>query len=383
MVVPRWFSILMCWLLVGCTARADDAQAKQLFEQGVAASEAGEWDEAARAFEASLVASDKPATRFNLMLAQRERKRPLEVARHALVLLSLPAAAHREEGRAKAAALLAEAKTQLTLLDVTALPGDVELKVDGKAPELVDQGLVYVRPGVHRLELWIEQHEEEIELLLSAGQTLPWPLLGRGEVPNAKVAPPSPPVPPGPALALPGKPEGANVLTLLRTRAAWTAGGVGAGLAIAAVTCLWVAELRGERLSRDGIEAVSKDGYYSAAGRYQNALDAVTPLAFAGGALMAAALPVGGRILRRGSLGWAIASLALGGAALGAGTYFLARTPGTLVPETPLHQSGRQVGGLVAAAALPLFTYGIGFLVMRKHQAQVTLSSLSSLSITW
>jgi hypothetical protein len=382
----RWLlTLALCWMLSG-SAHADDS-AKQRFDEGIAAAAAGRLEEAVEQLEASLRASDKPATRYNLVVAYQALGRPLELARHALAFLALPVQAGRESARARVEELLGPARLQLAQLDMTEAPAEASLEVIAGPAPVVDGTRWYLLPGVQALQVRAGPYRATRELDLRAGQVVRWAEL----VPEAS----APVVAPGVAIqathatyaeANVGRvppPDDALTLGLVRKRAAWTLGVVGAGLAVAGATCMWVTVRRGDDLADGGIEGSSEPGYFTASDRYWNAFNAVMPLAFTGGALMAGAIPVGGRIAQRGSLAWAIGTLTVGAALLGVGSYWLIRQPDALIETTDLERPSRQAGSLMIAAGLPLATYGIAFLVQYRRSVHVALRGVSGVRVTW
>ncbi len=381
----RVVSVLLLWLLTaGQTARADDEVARQRFESGVAASEEARWQDAAYDFEASLSESDRPATRFNLILAYQQLGRPLDVVRHALQFLAEQQGAGREEARSKVAATLAEAKRQVAVLNVAALPSESELRVNGHVPALLVAGNVYLLPGVHHLELRLGQAiQETIEITLSAGQELPWPRLGRRDVEPTSAGAPRTAAPLAPLARRPmDRAATDSPLAVVRNRAAWTLGSVGAALAVAAGACLIVADRRSDRLRDSGVARTQEAGYFDALDRYWTSVDSVMPLAFSGGVLMASAILVGERVTRRGSLAWSVASLAAGAALVGVGTFWLVREPHHVIPGTDIERPSRQGGSLLFSAGLPLITYGAAFPIVHRRGRRLS-AGLSTVRFAW
>jgi hypothetical protein len=376
--------VALFWLLLGQqTARAEDESARQHFDAGVMASEESRWEQAAAEFEASLAEKDRPATRFNLILAYHQLQRPLDVLRHALPFLAAPNAAGREEARDQAAVLLADARRKLAVLSVAALPVGSELQVDGHAPAVLQDERVFVSPGVHQLELRLGHVHETIEIELSAGQELPWPRLGRSA--PAATSPLQLPVGPAiaPVLSVPTSVRSQDSsLRLIRKRSAWAMGTVGAALALAGGACWLLADRRSDRLGHGGIMRAQEPGYYDVLERYWTSFEAVMPLAFAGGALMASAILVGGQITRRGSLAWSIASIATGTVLLGFGGYWLGREPRPVIPTTLIDRPSRQGGSLLVSTAMPLLTYGVAFPLVRGRTTRLS-AGLSTLRVVW
>jgi hypothetical protein len=375
---------LVLWLTAWCPVRADDQRAKQLFDAGVAAGSADRWDEAASQLEASLREADKPATRYNLVLAYHELKRPIELARHALAFLREPGVGGREDARALAGELFDQAKRALAVLDVGALPTDATLSVDGQPPEVTNGPSIYVSPGGHVLEARFTQAApERVELVLSAGESRPWPreaslAAHTLTVPMRAQAGNEPPVQPARAID-----DDRFSIRLIRQRAARSMGVTGAALTVAGVACLWLTDERGDRLARGGIEGTEIRGYFDEVDRYWRSSRAVMPLGFAGGALMAAAVLTGNRARRTGSVAWSVASLVAGSLALGAGAYLLIRKPAQVIPDTEVDRPSRQAGSLLIGAASPMITYGFAYLGQRRREVRVGLSGVASLRLGW
>lgn len=364
--------------------RADDAVARQHFEAGVEASEASRWEDAVQSFEVSLSERDRPATRFNLILAHEQLKHPLEVVRHALAFLAQESVPGREDARERATMLLNQAKREVASLSTVALPADSRLEVDGNPPSVVRAGRVYLLPGVHHLELLLVGGARETnDVALSAGQELSWP--------RSDVGTPSPVASTTERSKVPPRHQAAQTADLragevslarFRLRAAWVAGPVGAGLALAAGACLLISDQRGDRLAKDDIEGARRPGYFGRLNRYWSSVDAIMPLALAGGVLMASAVLLGPRFVPRGSFSTSIASIFAGIAALGFGIYWLAREPARLISTTDIDRPSREAGSLLLSAALPLLAYGITFPLVRREKARVGLG-LAAARIAW
>lgn len=384
--MPRVTHVIALWLLLGqLPVRADDALARQTFDAGVTATEENRWADAARLFEASLGESDKLATRFNLILAYHALDRPLDLARHALHLLASPDRSRREEARSQATELLADALRKLAVLNLSALPADSQLQVDGRVPSLVRDAKMYLLPGVHHLELRLGPSiYEAIEISLNAGHELAWPRLGRGSSQDAVEA-----VPPAPAAMTAAAPKPINQrldvspTSIRRTRAAWAIGGIGAALTVAAGSCLLAASRQADQLAEGGIPGTTKPGYYDAVDQYHRTLNAVVPMALTGGALMAGAVLVGERAILHRSLAWSIASAATGLAMFGLGAYLFAREPGLIIPTAEeFERPARESGSLLFAAGLPLLTYGIASPLLGRRKVH-TSAGFATARFVW
>jgi hypothetical protein len=387
LVMLRWLCALFLCMAGLLPARADEARARQQFELGVAAIDANRWEDAAKLLEASLADEERAATRFNLILAYHELGRPLEVARHALHFLSAAMAPGKESSRAKAEELLARALRELAILDTSLLPAGSALQIDAAPPALTAGASIYLLPGTHRLRLQLaEGRSEQGEVTLSAGESRSWPRSAPALEPPAPPAVVTVSVKPARRHAEARSPEPVardNSLASARTYAAPAMAGLGVALALAASGCLWLSQVRANDLARSGVEGSEKRGYVSASERYHRGLDAVIPLAFVGGALMAGAVVTSTRLTQRGSFAWSIASVVAGGALLVAGTFLLARDPGDVVPGTGMERPARSAGSLLAAAGLPFTTYGVVFLVTNKRRVQLDLTGLANARLRW
>lgn len=361
-LVALWFS----GVALVCSAHAQDAAGRRMFEQGVAAARAQRWDEARSHFEASLAEADKPATRFNLVLVYEQLGLPLQVARHALAFLALPEQAEHAAARGRARELLARAVAQLATLTTGALPPALQLRIDGAPPAAREPHRVYVTPGVHRLEsLRAGAPVVSADVELAAGQIAPWPeARPNAAQPQAVHIAVTQPAPAQSELAVVGAARaGPRDAERTRTQLAWTFGSMGAAIQLSALGvylgALHRADAFGERdLFQPGVVEARDDAL-----RLQNA---VAPLALAGGALMASAVVTGARATRAGSLGWSVGALASGAAMAGAGLALAVHEPPS-VPGSRLPEPRRQAGYLLATSALPLFAYGVGFLVARQR----------------
>jgi hypothetical protein len=356
-----------CLWLVALTARADDALARELFDAGVHAAAAQNWSEAVRLLEASLAQTDRVACRFNLVIANHELKRPLEVARHALVFLAATQARTQGEESAEVRTRFDQALRALATLEVVGLPTGVQPRIDDGRPQVSDGSRFYVAPGPHRLELWLGSRLlESIEVELRAASSQSWPRVSpireeRESADLAKVNAPSADAGPQRAAAdrtpasTAGLMKSAPASARLTQRLALGLGIGGAALAIAAVGAYGYAEHRADVL--EGWRP-SRPGYTTATDRYGRSQWAVMPLAFAAGALTAGA---GALVARkpRGALAISLTALLLGLGAASAGTALMIKSPGILVPGTQIERPTREGASLLLAASLPLLSFGV------------------------
>jgi hypothetical protein len=367
----RWLWGLALVLGAAAGVRADDVLARERFEQGVRAASDGRWLEAKQHLEASLRESDKPATRYNLIVANQQLGSPLELVRHALAFLAAPPSAAQAELGASVQELLDAATPALAVVLIDALPADAQLLIDGAAPALLHEGRIYLAPGLHRFELRrANASVETAEADVTAGQTAQWP---RAPPPAAlpaapaedgpKAALPAAPVEDGPKAARtvpPVAPEPPPFRTRTSVRALAIAGAISGVTAIA----LYVAaEHRGRPLPDSDLESA---GYARSAERYSRLKYTIMPFAFLSGALLASAVVADTMRARRGSMAWAVASLVLGGALLVTGGVLLALNPAPLVDGTGLETLSRERGSLLLSASFPLIGYGVTFSIGRK-----------------
>ena len=358
-------------LLSSDAARADDELGKRRFSEGVGAAEERRWADAARLFEESLAHGDRPATRFNLVLASHELSRPLEVTRHVLAFLAYPDQDAHTEARAKASQLLTLAVQRLASISTQSVPTAATLTIDGAPPSVRDGEQIYLLPGLHRLEAILTSGlVESSELQLTAGQKLPWPRPPEPS-PLSSAAPP--------AVATLPMPTSNRSLSRLRTRLAWSSGVLGAALMISSFGCYLGAEHRADELS--ALDSMST-GYVSGFDDYLRLTNAILATALPGGVLMVGAVALGERS-RHGTLGGSLASLTAGGAALALGTTLMVREPEPVVPGVGANRPSLQAGGLLVSAALPLLTYALmaPFTRGREHKSVVT--SVAPLRVSW
>lgn len=355
--MTRWWWALALVLGAAAGVRADDTLARERFEQGVRAASDGRWQEAKQHLEASLRESDKPATRYNLIVANQQLGSPLELVRHALVFLAAPSSPAQAELRASVQELLDAATATLSIVLIDALPPDAQLLIDGAAPALLHEGRVYLAPGPHRFELRrANATVESLEADVAAGQTLPWPRAPR-------VAPAAAPLEESPKPAQTARPV---AITAIRSQPPTSVRALGIAGALSGLTAIGLyaaAEHRARQLADSDLQAA---GYARSADHYSRLKYTIMPFAFLSGALLASAAVADTARARRGSVAWAVASLVLGGAMLVTGGVLLALRPPSLVDGTDLKTLSRERGSLLLAASFPLVGYGVAFSIGRK-----------------
>jgi hypothetical protein len=369
----RFLGVLVLLSTLSFIARADEGRARQLFAEGLKAASRNDWLEAVRLLEASAEQADKPASRYNLVVANQELKRPLEVARHATAFLSMSDSRAHPAEVAEVRAYLNQALRELAVLLLQGLPPGVQPRVDDAAPRVADEAHVYVLPGLHRLELWLDEAPlESIEIELRAGAVQAWPRVGKRTEAAVAVAGALEAVPPDPgqpgvqpgAESAPQAPRAAATSLSppplpawpVKRKLAWSLGIVGAAIGIGAISSYAYALRRADEL--EGIDPATP-GYTSTVRSYQRSTTAVYSLALSGGVLMAGAAALAPH-KPRGALAVSITALVLGLTALGAGLAFVAQAPKELVKDSTVYRPTREAGALLLGASLPLLTYGIG-----------------------
>lgn len=370
---------------------ADDQRAQQLFDQGVAAALRHDWMDAAQKLEASLQESDRAGTHFNLVLVYEAMHRPFDLVRHALAFLATPSTEGRAAARRRTEELLADAADQVATIDLSGAPEPVSLRAEGDVVPLESGSRRFAPPGRLRVEVVSASGVLKAEVTLQPGTALSWAEIASQLAPAAPprqlvVVPETSALSPQPlaiAPPIPARPDVDATVAQRRTSAAWVIGVLGAAFVAAAGTCAAIAVVRGNQLADRGTQGEVRRGYLSAVERYQSVRDAVLPLALTGGMLMAGAIPLGGRIARRGSRAGAITALTSGVALVGVGTYFSIRKPGSLVETAGVARTTRGWGALLIAAGLPLATFGATFTLGPRRSVRVALHGAIDLSVTW
>jgi hypothetical protein len=346
-----WLALLLL-ARVPC-ALADEASSRALFDQAIVAVADDQLERALDLFEASLREAERPATRYNLALANHRMGRPLEVARHALILLDGPEPEMRHAAHDRVRTLLFDARAQLSVLRLRGEALAAELRVDGREPELRHRDEVYVLPGLHRLQTRLAEGTTwERELLLAAGMAEDWPLGSPAD--TAAVGRPAPasrePVVP----ASPPAPRVKADLSTRRNSVVVASASVGTALELAAATIYIVAAIKAAQLSQ---RDPSSAAFIADSDAYWRLRLCVWPFAAAGGALMTGATvampkPAASKLR-------AAAGIGASGVALGAGSVLLAITPSAAIEGTDVRRPTRELGALLVSSALPLLVWGI------------------------
>lgn len=138
---------LVAWF-VACPARAQEADARALFEQGVSALDEGRFADAAELLARSLEIRDSLSARFNRAVALRGAGRHLEAIGEIEVYLEGATAPRYARSRAHAEAMLEELRAGVAELALEVVGNPDEVRVDGE-PVAMEQPSLIVRrdPG--------------------------------------------------------------------------------------------------------------------------------------------------------------------------------------------------------------------------------------------
>jgi hypothetical protein len=163
-VRPRsnpFFGLVVLTLVLGAaTASAqpseeDRAVARAAFERGLAAAQAGDWEEANRAFEEAYGRVPLPAILLNLAGAQRQTGRLVEAERSYGQFLAM-ASGSDAESRPAAERALVDVRAEVPHARITIenlLNGDRVLIDGGEVPNAALSTPVAINPGAHRVEV--------------------------------------------------------------------------------------------------------------------------------------------------------------------------------------------------------------------------------------
>jgi hypothetical protein len=155
--------LLVC-ILLPIPTRADDAQnsalARSLFEEGVTASDAGDWPRALERFSRAYALRPSSGIAFNLATAEIEMKRTVRAAEHLRAVLNdtTTPAELRERARLRLAEVVPRIAYVTVHVDAAAADG-VELRVDGVTlPTQAWGAATPVDPGQRVFDLVRENH---------------------------------------------------------------------------------------------------------------------------------------------------------------------------------------------------------------------------------
>ncbi|MDP9034054.1 MAG: hypothetical protein M3O50_04560, partial [Myxococcota bacterium] len=196
-------------LLASAPAGADDAgtrEAKRRFEEGIARTQAGDWEAARLSFRQSLAASASQNALFNLALAEEKCARPLEALLHFKQYIEWPSLSQTD--RTQAQRHIADLFVKTGHIDVRAPAGAV-FSVDaakdvGTAP-LSDP--LDVAPGHHVIVARMGAEAKTVDVNAVAGQVTRVAFQSEEPAPAAVRPPPAPvAIAEPPVAALPPKP---------------------------------------------------------------------------------------------------------------------------------------------------------------------------------
>jgi hypothetical protein len=241
--LARWLPLACTLVLCGSlaapvSAATPEEQARALFEQGLVASDARRWADAAQLFQRSRELVERPSTLFNLVVVLHRLGRHRDGLEAGAAYLRV-ATAETDAKRSEVERLLSEMQLAVGTLRLKVQPRRARVELDGAAlPEQDTSHALALDPGRHVLTVSAPGHETQTrELNLEHGgkQSLEVTLLPVAErsLPPVSVVADDGSLP-GSALAEPGSTRRQRRLR----RALWTAGTllVAGGLAALIVT---------------------------------------------------------------------------------------------------------------------------------------------------
>jgi hypothetical protein len=167
---PRVWIAALAMLLAGALplrAEAPQEQARALFEQGLTASDARRWDEAAALFQRSRELVERPSTLFNLVVVLHRLGRFREGLDAGSAYLR-SAGAETGERRAEVDRLLSEMQLAVGSLRLRVQPRGARVVLDGVT--LAEPHALALDPGTHVLLVSAQGHESERrELVVERG----------------------------------------------------------------------------------------------------------------------------------------------------------------------------------------------------------------------
>lgn len=150
------------------------AEARALFEQGIAYAGQERWGEALEYFRRSRRLVDRPSTAFNVAVALLRLGRPTEAQRALVEYLDVAGEApSEEERRAEARRLLELALRSIATVELIVEPADADVRVDGEliAGDTAQRRLP-LDPGTHAVRVTAEGFvPQSFELSLLDGET--------------------------------------------------------------------------------------------------------------------------------------------------------------------------------------------------------------------
>ncbi len=228
------FSTFLLLVLTVPSVRADDAaDARQRYNEGRAAMQAGRYREAALAFEAAVKLRQHGAAAFAAATAWDKAEQPARAADDYALALSLPGLGNKD---------VAEAKTRLETLEkslgIVDVSGPAELVVQFQgSTEAHPPVRLHAPPGIQTLLVARNGTIERHDVMLKQGEAVPLDVTEPVEEPPPAASSSAPPPPPPPTASA-AQPAPAAPSKAARTRkiigySAMGAGVVSAGVAIA------------------------------------------------------------------------------------------------------------------------------------------------------
>jgi hypothetical protein len=167
LVRASWLCFALVILLVhaaGAVAQTPEAEAeaKQLFQRGVEASDAGRWAEAADFFQRSREQVERPNTLFNLVGLLHRLGRYREGLEVGAAYLRAPSTAAERDKRTEVERLLADMELAVGVLRLSVVPRTARVTVDGRPLPLArDRYELTIDPGRHQLSVEAQGHEPQ------------------------------------------------------------------------------------------------------------------------------------------------------------------------------------------------------------------------------
>lgn len=196
----RWLStpmrlslVLSVCLALGSSsvASAQDPreQARQLFQDGVAQFDAGEFQSALRAFEEAYRIAPHPSVRINIANCLEQLGRYSEALASYRTFLEETQGTLKPAERAEIERAVERLQSRFGILDVELSPADAQLTVDGDVPTRSPTGQIAVTPGNHVVRAALDGYDpaqqvvnvtggstQSVQLTLERSEPLPTPV---------------------------------------------------------------------------------------------------------------------------------------------------------------------------------------------------------------
>jgi hypothetical protein len=141
-------------------AQTPEEQARALFEQGLVASDARRWDDAAALFQRSRELVERPSTLFNLVVVLHRLGRYREGLLAGSAYLRI-AGGETGERRAEVDRLLSEMQLAVGSLRLRVQPRTARVMLDGVRLDPAEPYTLALDPGKHVLSVRAEGHEDD------------------------------------------------------------------------------------------------------------------------------------------------------------------------------------------------------------------------------